>query len=67
MKAPKLSLYMIAVFSAANLSAQVYYSEDFENLTTETAPGEGWEFGQNETATEDGTEFVIAPPFARAG
>jgi len=40
---------------------QTYYSENFDTLTTATLAGAGWDIGKNEFATEQDSDFFIAP------
>jgi hypothetical protein len=41
-------------------------TEDFESVDTAGLVAKGWILGKNEFALEDGSDFVVAPPYAKA-
>ena len=58
---------LLAVLASQHIArSQVFFEETFDNSTTEGLVSEGWDLGKNATATETGTEFVVAPPYAQA-
>lgn len=59
-----LALALLSSQYVAN--SQVFFAETFDNATTESLVADGWDLGKNATATETGTEFVVAPPYATA-
>lgn len=57
----------LAITFAANMvSAQVYFSEDFNNVTTSGLLNNGWHIGNNDKAAEVGTEFIVTPDWGKS-
>ncbi|MBI4657378.1 MAG: hypothetical protein HY735_00785 [Verrucomicrobia bacterium] len=54
------------LFGAGPVMGQIYFSEDFDSLDTAGLVKKGWDLGKNEFAKEDGTDFVVAPPYPKA-
>lgn len=46
-------------------NAQTYFSENFDTADTAGIVAKGWDLGKNEFAKEVGTEFVVAPDWAK--
>ena len=44
---------------------KVFFSENFDSATSDSLKAKGWDLGKNEFAKEDGTDFVVAPPYAK--
>ena len=69
MKTNTLAKWVFVGICSAQLAGnaqQSYFEENFDDKTTESLTSAGWDFGKNDTATETGTEFVVAPPYATA-
>ena len=52
--------------SGAPAAGKTLLSEGFDDTDTAGLVAKGWILGKNEFATETGTEFVVAPPYATA-
>lgn len=64
--AARLALAYAASAALVQAAPPALLSEDFESVDTAGLVAKGWILGKNETATETGTEFVVAPPYATA-